>query len=95
MSNQEILDSLKSDLDNIRERAKDFIHLNEFQLNWKEDPKKWSIGQCLSHLHLASKYYLDRFDKLYSEASKNGSHVYNSPITITCHLAADPSNAIG
>jgi hypothetical protein len=78
MENKEVLESLKKDIDDIKERVKDFLHLNEFQLNWKESEKKWSIGQCFSHLNLASKYYLDKFDHQYPEASKNGTHDFKS-----------------
>jgi len=34
-----------------------FSHLNAAQLNYKTDPKSWSIAQCLDHLMVTDKQY--------------------------------------
>jgi len=35
----------------------DFSGLSEQELNWKPEPGKWSIGQCLDHLMMTNKSY--------------------------------------
>ena len=42
----------------------DFSSLSDAQLNWKSQPEKWSIGQCLDHLIVANKSYFPSFEKL-------------------------------
>ena len=41
-----------------------FSSLSDNQLNWKSEPAKWSIGQCLDHLIVANKTYFPNFEKL-------------------------------
>jgi hypothetical protein len=33
--------------------------LDERQLNWKPSPASWSVGQCLEHLRVANRVYVD------------------------------------
>jgi DinB superfamily len=41
-----------------------FTHLSEEQLNWKQSPQQWSIGQCLDHLVTANETYFPIFEKV-------------------------------
>jgi hypothetical protein len=41
-----------------------FSSLSDGQLNWKSEPAKWSIGQCLDHLIISNKTYFPSFEKL-------------------------------
>lgn len=45
-----------------------FAGLNEQQLNWTFDPKKWSIAQCLDHLTTTSR----QFDSYFTPAIARG-----------------------
>lgn len=45
-----------------------FSGLSEKQLNWKPEPKKWSIAQCLDHLIVSNKTYYPSFEKLISHS---------------------------
>ena len=42
--------------------------LTDEQLNWRPDPGRWSIGQCLSHVLISGGPYLSRLDGLLEEA---------------------------
>ena len=42
--------------------------LTETQLNWKPDPKQWSIAQCLEHLALTSAKFNPYFIDLIAQA---------------------------
>lgn len=41
-----------------------FAGLNASQLNYKTDPKSWSIAQCLDHLMVTDNLYRSTIDKL-------------------------------
>jgi hypothetical protein len=46
------------------ERAKAVASaLTAEQLNWKPDPGKWSIGQCLEHLYITNEVYCQSISK--------------------------------
>lgn len=46
-----------------------FKPLTQNQVNWKPDPERWSIGECLEHLNLYGDYYIPTIQ----EAIKNGA----------------------
>lgn len=37
------------------------------QLNWRSDPGKWSVGQCLDHLRVANEVYIAPMTKALEE----------------------------
>jgi len=45
-------------------------HLTLHQLNWKPNPAKWSIGNCLDHLAISNEVYLEAL----SDALLNQPH---------------------
>jgi hypothetical protein len=40
---------------------REFGPLSNTQLNWKANPKSWSIAECLHHLNIISGYYIPLF----------------------------------
>src|SRR5687767_5956985 len=50
------------------EASTKFSGLSESQLNWKPEPAKWSIAQCLDHLIVSNKTYYPSFEKLLSHS---------------------------
>ncbi len=50
--------------------------LSEAQLNWKPDPDKWSIAQCLDHLAVTSK----KFDAYFAAAVARGREKWPASI---------------
>ena len=50
----------------------EFKHLNEAQLNWKPNPKSWSVAENLSHIMTTNRQY----DKIFS-AAMNGNAASN------------------
>src|SRR6187549_957351 len=50
------------------EATEKFSGLSESQLNWKPEPAKWSIAQCLDHLIVSNKTYYPSFEKLISHS---------------------------
>ena len=63
-----IADRIKSvvtDLESISADAQGaFGHLTGAQLNWKQDPKSWSVAQCLDHLITINSLYFPIFEKM-------------------------------
>jgi len=55
--------------------AKNFKLLNLDKLNFKKEPKQWSILECLEHLNLYGDYYLVEIEKtmLANQKSSNPS----------------------
>ncbi len=41
-----------------------FSRLSPNQLNWKPNPEKWSVGQCLDHLIATNSPYFPIFEKI-------------------------------
>lgn len=41
-----------------------FGHLSNEQLNWKPNPKSWSIAQCVEHLIAANRNYFQIFEEI-------------------------------
>ncbi|HEU4469491.1 MAG TPA: DinB family protein [Flavisolibacter sp.] len=50
--------------------AQYFSSLPAAKLNWKPQPDKWSIGQCLHHLIVSDSTYIDTFDRLLNGSYK-------------------------
>lgn len=48
---------------------KKFLLLSEEELNWKHNPAKWSIAECLEHLNLYGDHYLPELAKAIAQAS--------------------------
>lgn len=55
------------DFDDLVKR--DFINLNDSELNSKPNPEAWSILECLAHLNLYSEYYIPEIKKVMSKAA--------------------------
>ena len=52
-------------IDAVQEQVdKQFSALSPEQLNWKPEPGKWSIAQCLDHIITSNKTYFPAFYKL-------------------------------
>jgi hypothetical protein len=45
-----------------------FSLLNQNQINWRPEPSRWSIGQCLDHLIVSNTTYFPAFEKLISHS---------------------------
>ena len=41
-----------------------FLNLSPVQLNWKQEPSKWSIAQCIDHLIVSNSTYFPIFDQV-------------------------------
>ena len=50
------LDNIRTGLEDVTQRAQaTFGELNERQLNWRPDAKRWSVAQCFDHLLAADR----------------------------------------
>jgi hypothetical protein len=47
-----------------QQAVQNFSGLTAAQVNWKPEPTKWSIAQCLNHLMVANTSYFPIFDRL-------------------------------
>lgn len=58
-----------------------FEDLNAAQLNWKQNPESWSVGQCLEHLIKTDREFFPELDKLAAGARRNSFWENWSPLT--------------
>lgn len=58
-----------------------FGALSPTQLNWKPDPKSWSVGQCIDHLITSNQLYFATFSALESGSYKPGLWTKISPFS--------------
>ncbi|MCP4124860.1 MAG: DinB family protein [Bacteroidetes bacterium] len=42
----------------------DFCNLTREQINWRPDPKSWSIAECLDHLSVTNQQYFKVFENI-------------------------------
>jgi uncharacterized damage-inducible protein DinB len=58
-----LLKALKTDTErNIGLVSHNFLNLDTKALNWKSNPEKWSIAECLEHLNIYSNFYLSAIE---------------------------------
>jgi hypothetical protein len=64
-----------------RQVRESFSGLNEAQLNWKPEAKKWSIGECIDHLVTTNQKYFPALEKITSGAYMNSFWQRVSPFS--------------
>lgn len=74
MTSNDLLVKLRRDVLSIIDAGKDFEHLAESDLNWKEHQAKWSILECLEHLNRYSLYYNAEFKKAIARAASTNNN---------------------
>ena len=67
----EVERAVRGDLDEAR-RA--FGGLSPAALAWTPAPGRWSVGQCLHHLDVTDRLYLDRLESALARAVERGLH---------------------
>lgn len=68
MKYSELIAKTKQEMAANKTRAEKLLSLNQHQLSWQPAPGKWSIAQCLEHLNIVSRHYLQHMN--YDKASK-------------------------
>jgi hypothetical protein len=59
MKTMELLENLKTSTKIITDTVEtDFSKLSDQLLNWKENPSRWSVLECMEHLNRYNEYYL-------------------------------------
>lgn len=77
--NDSLIDELLMLTDFATETAKKFKTLDEKQLNFKEDPERWSILECLEHLNRYGEFYLPEIEKaIRSDKGHHAKLIYKS-----------------
>ena len=46
--------------------------LSDAQFNWRPEPQRWSMAECLSHLTMIGSFYLPRIDAGIEQATAKG-----------------------
>lgn len=46
--------------------------LDDHDFEWRPDPSRWSVGECLQHLALMNVIYLDHIDETIARARETG-----------------------
>jgi hypothetical protein len=52
----------------IRLEAQELGELTPEQFNWRQNPKRWSVGQCLEHIILTARIYPRKLEKMLAES---------------------------
>lgn len=63
ISNDILIDELVALTEYATDKAKTFKQLPDHQLNFKENPERWSILECIEHLNRYGDYYLPELEK--------------------------------
>ena len=63
---QEMLAELARETQEMLAFAEELKSLSETQWTWRPGPKKWSIAECIGHLNIFAKHYLERAEKAMS-----------------------------
>lgn len=67
------LDGFHAQLHAIREDAEELLSgLSDAQLNWRPEPGRWSVAECVTHLSLTGSLYLPALDRGIAEARERG-----------------------
>lgn len=78
LESPDLLDTLVAESEKNSAAARELVsQLNDAQMNWKPEPEKWSIAQCLDHLAVTSH----EFDLYFTQALARGRKKWpaNSP----------------
>lgn len=68
------LERLVEELDAILVDARSLVEgLTREQFNWKPDPRRWSVGQCLEHLTLSVRLYPAEIERMIGEARERAA----------------------
>ncbi len=54
--------------------------LTDEQFNWKPNPKKWSVGQCVEHLHITGSLVLPRLENAIHKAESKNKPPSSKPL---------------
>ena len=77
--NHTLIEELLELTDNATHIAKSLRALPEDQLNFKEEPEKWSILECIEHLNRYGEFYLPELEKaMLSHKAKTSPQVFKS-----------------
>ena len=67
------LDDYQEQFRRIKERAQRLVvGLNDRAFNWRPEPRRWSISECLDHLNLTTEQYLQAIDQAIGTARSKG-----------------------
>lgn len=78
-NNNSLIDALSIMTENATAKAKQFKQLSDSELNFKANPEKWSVLECLEHLNRYGDFYLPEIEKaLESAKRKRDTSIYKS-----------------
>lgn len=78
MNTSQLSEQLTSEVKQIIEQVEQhFLPLDREKLNWKENPDRWSILECLEHLNRYSRYYNPILERKVLDQT-SGSYEYKS-----------------
>lgn len=67
------LEAYRRQVADIRRDADDVLDgLSDAQFNWRPDPHRWAVAECLSHLTVTGSAYLGALDRALAEARSRG-----------------------
>jgi len=64
---QQLKEKFISDTESVLKDFGKFKSLSEDQLNWKPDEQAWSIAECIDHLVVTNKLYLDEIETRFAD----------------------------
>lgn len=64
---QQLKEKFISDTESVLKDFGKFKSLSENQVNWKPDKQAWSIAECIDHLVVTNKLYLDEIETRFAD----------------------------
>jgi hypothetical protein len=64
---KQLIDNFISDTLSAIDDFNKFKSLSEKQINWKPSVESWSIAECIDHLLVTNKIYLDEFERQFAQ----------------------------
>lgn len=76
---EELINDLLAMTERSSRQVLEFKNLSVEELNYKENPTKWSILECIEHLNLYGDFYLPEIERrMLSQATSPGQGVFRS-----------------
>ena len=80
IQSQDLIEDLIQRTKDVLNQAEQFKRIGEEQLNWKPDPSRWSILECLEHLNRYGDFYIPEITLRINKAEKTGQQIFKSGI---------------
>lgn len=81
ISSKQLIEDLIQRTHSVLNHAETYLQLSEDKLNWKSDPSRWSILECIEHLNRYGDFYLPEInDRIRNTKTDKAKDIFKSGI---------------